>query len=273
MLENTGTVSFLFYGVFIVITIVAMVVAFKQIIKGTIAIEKLDKMIELFKYAIVSTAIATVTLVVTNLFKEREQDVKELEYFDKYVGDVKKADGIQERLQLSKYLSIVASNGNLKESWTSYYDSVKVEHEEYLKDLKIKKALDALEHPTDKQIADGIKVEEKIDRANSPLSAADNNTSQELKSVKLTADDFEKLGFENLRDKNYEKAKENFKSSYEIYPTLHNVYEITRLLDKINPTDNNSWNQIYSIILKNYSWGIPADIRTDFVKETSSNKK
>jgi hypothetical protein len=65
-------------------------------------------MIDLFKYTIVSVAIATVSLVISDLFKERDQDVKELEYFDKYVEDVKKADGILERFQLSKYLSIVA---------------------------------------------------------------------------------------------------------------------------------------------------------------------
>ena len=269
MLANTGTVSFILYGVFILLTIIAMVYAFKQIKNGTIETEKLDKMIELFKYAIVSTAIATVTLVVSNLFKEREQDVKELEYFDKYVGDVKKVDGIQERLQLSKYLSIVAPNGKLKESWTSYYDTVKLEYKEYLVDLANKKTLDAIKNPTAKQIADGIALEQEINRANSPLSALDNNSSQELKFKKLTATDFEKLGFENLRDKNYQKAKANFNSSYEIYPTLHNVDEISRLLNKINPTDDKSWNQIYSIILKNYSWGIPGEIRTDFVKSTS----
>lgn len=273
MFENTGTVSFFLYGIFILITIVAMVFAFKQIINGTIETEKLDKMIELFKYAIVSTAITTVTLVVSNLFKEREQDVKELEYFDKYVVDVKKVDNIQERLQFSKYLSIVAPTGKLKESWTSYYDTVKVEYKDYLRNLTINKALNALENPTDKQIALGITIEEKINRANSPLSTSDNNLSQELKSNKLTASDFEKLGFENLRDKNYEKAKENFRSSYEIYPTLHNVDEISKLLNKINPTDDNkSWNQIYSIILKNYSWGMPADIRTNFVRQTSYTK-
>ncbi len=272
MIEDTGTISFLLYGVFILITIVAMVFAFKQIKNGTIETEKLDKMIELFKYVIVSTAIATVTLVVSDLFKERDQDVKELEYFDKYVVDVKKVDNIQERLQLSKYLSIVAPSGELKKSWTIYYDTVKVEYEEYLANLTIKKALDAIEHPTDKQIADGIKVEEKINIANSPLAASDNNSSQELKSNKMTASDFEKLGFENLRNKDYEKAKENFNSSYEIFPKLHNVDEINRLLNKIHPIDNNSWNQVYSIILKNYSWGMPIDIKKEFIKLTSGTK-
>jgi NADH:ubiquinone oxidoreductase subunit 3 (subunit A) len=166
MIEDTGTVSFFLYGIFILITIVALIFAFKQIKNGTIETEKLDKMIELFKYAIVSTAIATVTLVVSNLFKEREQDVKELEYFDKYVNDIKKVDGIQERLQLSKYLSIVAPSGKLKNSWTSYYDAVKVEYKDYLRNIKIKKALDALEHPTDKQIAYSITLEDKINRDN-----------------------------------------------------------------------------------------------------------
>ena len=133
MLYNTGAVSFILYGLFILITIIALFVAIYYIKKGKIDIEKLDKMVDLFKYAIVTTAIATVTLIVTDLFKEREQDVKELEYFDKYVADVKKVDGIIERLQLSKYLSIVAPGGEMKRSWVNYYSEVKAEYEIYTK--------------------------------------------------------------------------------------------------------------------------------------------
>jgi hypothetical protein len=83
MFANTGTVSFVLYSVFIAITVIALFVAFYVILKGKVDTAKLDKMIELFKYAIVTVAIATITLIISNLFKEREQDVKELEYFDR----------------------------------------------------------------------------------------------------------------------------------------------------------------------------------------------
>lgn len=171
MLANTGTISLWLYGVFIVMTIIAMIVAFYQIKKGSIEIEKLDKMIELFKYAIISTAIATVTLIVSDLFKEREQDIKELEYFDKYVEDVKKADGIEARLQLSKYLSIVAPSGELKESWKNYYDTIKIEYKNYLV-LKSEQLLnDTIINPTNEQRIKSEKTQEAIVKYEKPLSS------------------------------------------------------------------------------------------------------
>ncbi len=130
--KNTGDISLLLYGVFILITIAFMIIAIQMIKKGNIEVQKLDKMIDLFKYSVVSVAIATVSLIISDLFKEREQDVNELIYFDKYSDDIKKADGIVERYHLSKYLAIVAPNGDLKKSWQSYYDTVKIEYLDYL---------------------------------------------------------------------------------------------------------------------------------------------
>jgi DNA-directed RNA polymerase subunit L len=178
MLTNTGIISFLLYGIFVVITVVAMFVAFYQIKKGNIEIEKLDKMIELFKYAIVSTAIATITLVVADLFKEREQDVKELEYFDKYVEDVKKVDGIQERLQLSKYLSIVAPSGEMKKSWKNYYDTVWIEYQDYMNKKIELLEKDTISNPTEEQLLASEEVKEAIYRYEKPLVSSSIPTSK-----------------------------------------------------------------------------------------------
>ena len=90
MLSNPGTISFILYGVFIAITIIGLFIAIYFIKKDNIPAEKLEKIIELSKYTIVSVCIATVTLIISDLFKEREQDVKELEYFNTYAQDVKK---------------------------------------------------------------------------------------------------------------------------------------------------------------------------------------
>jgi len=172
MLANTGTVSLILYGTFIVITIVALIAAFYHIKTGDIPIDKLDKMIELFKYAIVSIAIATVTLVVADLFREREQDIRELEYFDKYVEDVKKVDGIEERLLLSKYLSIVAPSGEMKESWQIYYDTVVNEYQRYLADRAELEKLEKIETNTsltEEQIIKKEKAKEAINMQERPL--------------------------------------------------------------------------------------------------------
>ncbi len=162
MLHNTGTVSSVLYGAFIIFTIIAMFVAFYHIKKGDIATEKLDKMIDLFKYAIVSTALATVGLMIGNLYKERDQNIKELEYFDKYVNDVRKVGGIKERLQLTKYLSIVAPNGAIKDSWVNYYDEVKREHEEYLQLKSEELKIDTIRQPTPEQMVTLSKTKEAI---------------------------------------------------------------------------------------------------------------
>ena len=132
MLSDTGTVSLWLYGSFIVITIIGMIIAYVVMLKGKIDAGKLDKMIELFKYAIVTVGLGTVAFIVTDLFKERDQDLKELDYFDKYVDEVKKADGIEERVRLVKYLSVVAPSGEIKRSWEEYYRIVEQEYREYL---------------------------------------------------------------------------------------------------------------------------------------------
>lgn len=169
MLSNPGTLSFILYGIFIVIAILGLFIAIYSINKGSIPIEKLEKIIDLSKYTIVSIAITTVALIVTDLFKEREQDVKELEYFDKYVQDVKKVDGVQERFQLSKYLSIVSPSGELKKAWKEYYDTLKVEYQEYLRLRKEKEKLDTIKNPTEEQINKKEKIKEQIDQKEAPL--------------------------------------------------------------------------------------------------------
>jgi hypothetical protein len=169
MLSNTGSVSLVLYAIFILIAIGGSIIAIVFIAKGTIAADKIDKIIELAKYTIVSTAIATVTLIVADLFKEREQDIKELEYFDKYVQDVKKVDGIEERFLLSKYLSIVAPSGELKKSWKQYYDTLNIEYQEYLHLKKEKERLDTISNPTEEQLEKKQQITEKIQMKETPI--------------------------------------------------------------------------------------------------------
>ena len=175
MLADTGTISFILYGIFIAIAITGLIIAIYFIRNSTIPTERLEKIIDLSKYTIVSVAIATVTLIVADLFKEREQDVKELEYFDRYVQDVKKVDGVQERFQLSKYLSIVAPSGELKRSWKEYHDTLKIEYQEYVHLKKEKEKLDTIEHPTDAQLFQKAQINEKIEQKEAPLVSAYSN--------------------------------------------------------------------------------------------------
>lgn len=264
MLSNTGTISFVIYGIFIAVTITAMFFAFYFIRKGTIEADKLDKMIDLFKYTIVSVAIATVTLVVSDLFKERDQDVKELEYFDKYVEDVKKADGILERFQLSKYLSIVAPSGALKESWRQYYDTVKAEYSEYLRLKKEEKRLDTIQNPTLNQEAEKEQIKSEIARKDAPLvsySKAMANTGN--KQLALT---LEEKGFGYLLQKDVDNAITAFTESENAYNQFHMVYEISRFLRqnraKLSDPASDFWKTAYSKIANDYAYGMPESVKS-----------
>ena len=267
MLANTGTVSFVIYGIFIAITIAAMLVSFYIIRKGILEIEKLDKLIELFKYTIVSVAIATTTLVISDLFKERQQDINELEYFDKYAQDIKKVDGIQERYQLSKYLAIVAPSGEMKKSWAEYYDTVQVEYKEYLKLKKEEKKLDDIPNPSKDQIAKREEVKEKISVQEAPLVAIKLPvTVAVIKDIK-TAKIQEELGFEFLLNKDMSNAIAAFTKSENAYNSYHQAYEISKYLksnkDKMSDPDS-GWRMIYTEMLAKYSVYMSAEMKSEF---------
>jgi hypothetical protein len=245
LFSNTGTVSFILYGVFIAITIIALFVAIRQIVKGVIPADKLDKMIDLFKYAIVTTAIATTTLIITDLFKEREQDINELEYFDKYVQDVKKVDNIQERLQLCKYLSIVAPSGEMKKSWQAYYTEVQKEYEQYLS----LKAADQASHDSVAAPAspNELRNELLINAAEKPLvtEAATSIVPAERFVVNANADgtkaaQYEQRGFELLMNGNYSEAATAFTQSENAKNGFHASYELANLLRRKAPAMSTS---------------------------------
>lgn len=266
---DTGNVSFALYGFFIVITVIAMVFGMRQIANGRIPADRLEKMIDLFKYAIVSTAIATTTLIVSNLFKEREQDVKELEYFDKYANDVKSANNVLARLQLSKYFSIVAPEGEMKSAWRSYYDTVKSEYAEYIRTLGV-----------DSQKARARQIVEIAEG-----SLVDAGSAGMLHSERFVvnanpdvadARSLEREGFLALRREDYAGAARLFTKSENAYNGFHSVYELAKLL-RNNATamqkDSIVKREILKSINDKYSGYAPGEVQTWLQKVTLKNSK
>lgn len=270
MLTNTGTVSFILYGIFIFVTVTALIVAVKIIKNNTIPADRMDKMIELFKYAIVTTSIATVSLVISDLFKEREQDVNELVYFDKYANDIKKVDGINERLQLSKYLSIVAPSGSLKTSWKNYYDSVLVEYAEYLRLKKEEKHLDTITNPTIEQQTRKQEVKESLTIKESPLVSY---SAGSVEPAGKSAAAYEQEGFNYLLAKDVTGAINAFIASENANNGYHMVYDISKYLrthkDQLSTSESAYWKTAYSDILKNFSWKMPADVKQQLQKDAT----
>lgn len=264
LLANTGTVSFILYAVFIGITIVAMIVAFRMILKGTVPDDKMNKLIDLFKYSIVTVAIATVTLIISDLFKEREQVVKELEYFDKYAQDVKNVDGIKQRLQLSKYLSIVAPSGQMHDAWQRYWDSTKVEYDQYLKEKVEIKKLDTIAKPTPTQLLRKEQLTDAVKQKESPLASYTKNLS--------SARDWEAKGFDYLLKKDVDNAINCFANTEDAYNAYHQAYEIADYLtenkDKLASTTSDFWKQAYLKIYTSFGYGMPETVKTK-MKELS----
>lgn len=124
MSTDPGTVSLTLYCAFIAIAIIALFILFRFLKRGTLEPDKLDKLIDFFKTVVYTTALGTVAFIVTNLFKEREQQMKEMEYFGKYVDVVQGADNSSARLELTRYLATVSPKGNIKDAWTDYYDTL-----------------------------------------------------------------------------------------------------------------------------------------------------
>lgn len=176
MLSNTGTVSFWLYLFIVIVGLVSLLIIYRLIKKGEIGQDNLDKFIDYFKWVIISLSVSTVTLIISDLFKERDQDIKELEYFDKYVRDVKEQKDPLVRLQLARYLSIVAPSGDMKESWTAYYTDVKSEYKDYLKAQENVRN-DTITNPTEEQRKQREESQKKIELFETPLSS-NVNTSE-----------------------------------------------------------------------------------------------
>lgn len=84
-------------------------------------------------------------------------------------------------------------------------------------------------------------------------------------SGSLTAQQWEKTGFNFIVDRDVEQAIEAFTEAEKKRPDFHNVSEIRRLLvnkkENLNDVDSDGWKPVYEKILKDFSWGMPSGIR------------
>jgi hypothetical protein len=121
ILSDTGAVSFMLYIFFITIMVSMLVIAIRIILKDKVDKEKFDRIVDLFKYAIVTVCITTVTIAVTDLFKERDYDSKEMTTFNTYIPYIIDSSGtIDKKINFCTFFSHVTPDGGLKDGWISY---------------------------------------------------------------------------------------------------------------------------------------------------------
>ena len=279
ILSDTGSVSVFLYLFFIIIGLLSVFLVYRLITKENIEPDKLGKFLDYFKWVMVTLAISTVTLIVSDLFKERDQDVKELQYFDKYVSDVKNEREPLVRLQLVKYLSIVAPKGPMKKSWTNYYDALNMEYKMYLEEENKKRSAEKKLEEIQKQIREGNNVstlkineqiklieesQEKITLFNAPLTSSSGNWKE--------AEELEHQGFQFLIDKNVTAAINAFTNAENAFNGYHSVYEISRYLrnhrESLSDKNSSQWKFTYSTLIKEakYNWKMPEEYKKRLIE-------
>lgn len=170
MFANTSTLS-LYLGItFVVIAIIGSIAISVIILRSTDQ-AKLDKLIDILKWFVVSVAVVIGASIVSDSFKEREQDVKEIGVFDKYVTTITEADGIEKRWLLAEYFSFVAPPGELRDSWEAYKVAIKPALDEYRKDKAERDALASKQQRTPEENTKLTELQKKTETQEKSLVA------------------------------------------------------------------------------------------------------
>ena len=124
MFSDTGNLSFWLSLFFVLISLCGIFFAYLLARNKSLEPEYVDKFIDLGKWFIVSVAITLSTSIVNDGFRERDQDIKEMEIFDNYTSVILEADGLIKRKLLSEYFATVSPEGPIKQSWTRYEEKI-----------------------------------------------------------------------------------------------------------------------------------------------------
>ena len=257
-------------------------------VTANIKFEKFKLWMNFGKWLVGTLGIAIVTMIINKGFKDRALGMDEISQYDRYATEllVLNTNPVKKRM-IAQFFSKVTPSDKLKCGWEDYFKAVDSEYIEYncIND-KLYKKYDELMKKDDLSNYDKYKMNEiqkklqlvafessgPVTMPSKDKSLASNEEFQKMITKKLSANDFEKLGFENLINKDYENAVNNFKNSYARFPTLHSVDEIYHLLKAQKPNSNNDWIKIYQTIIDNYSWSLPSDTSARLVKSRDALK-
>jgi hypothetical protein len=166
---------------FIIVSIIGIISIYAVIISKKASSEDIDKIIDLCKWFIVSVAITLSTSIVNDGFKEREQDIKEMEVFDKYVNTIA-LETIDKRKLLCEFFASVSPDGEMRNAWKRYEVTVdkhlaeKTENTQKISDIEEKEIKgDA----SAQEIQEKTRLEEKILTVSQSLISASNQDTPE----------------------------------------------------------------------------------------------
>lgn len=128
-------------------------------------------------------------------------------------------------------------------------------------------SLDSKEEILSKLESINKNIKKDLSQVRQQTSKTDFVERQAVSSI-MTAAKHEREGFEAILNKNIGEAIRQFNLARILWPDYHNVSEIERLLLRRQSSLNNpaAWKELYQLILKKYSWGMPDDLRLGFKK-------
>lgn len=183
-LDDTGALSLKIGVTFIVLALIGLILAIFMLVRSKIEQSKQDKIIEVGKWFFVAIALVVGAAIVSDGFKERDQDVKELAAFDKHVAIITNTKGLKERWLLAQYFSYVAPKGALRDSWNEYLVQVEKDLDKFAKEVIEEKALIKEREDNPKQFTEEkqiqlTKLQQSIAIAKRALNSEDTATSGE----------------------------------------------------------------------------------------------
>lgn len=178
-------------------------------------------------------------------------------------------------LTIIGYLLLTYQTFNLSKRKTTLLNEIKELENSKTRltvEAKVKDTIISIQEVIIAQSSDSSTVKKGIELVKTfkePISDHFTITKKENYNVEL-AKKFEKDGFKFLLRKDVNEAIKCFKKSENSYNGFHNVYEIANYLEKnksrLLTNDELIWKETYTTLLKEYSWKMPEDIKSNFTK-------
>lgn len=256
-----GLISLILYIFVMIVGISFVFLVYKVINKSTLENDKIDKFIDYLKWVLITLSIPTIAIVISNFYQERREAIEEMAYFEKYTEDIKNLESVNKRLQLVRYFATVAPNKRIKQSWENYLDTI---YKDYNESILLEKQVKILNLSPKKNSEKIDSIKKEISRIEAPMIPSKNI---------IDAEKYENLGFQFLIDKNVNSAISSFKKSEENYNSFHQVYEISRFLEKnkaqLQSSQSPFWKNAYQKIATEYSWKMDNKIKQKLIEASS----
>ncbi|WP_433765091.1 hypothetical protein [Flavobacterium ginsenosidimutans] len=112
----------LLLNIFFILVLVFGTIYITLLIKNkTVENEGIDKIIDVFKIAIITTVATIIVNIVSDYFKERDYDKSEMVAFNEYIPYVIDTTGtIDKKINFCKFFASVTPKGDLRDGWEKY---------------------------------------------------------------------------------------------------------------------------------------------------------